>query len=199
LRIAEEAVTSLNWTVLVMCALSAVLAPSLDAAGAEKANSVNPKVSQMQGFTMVGIAGRTSNAKEMTREGIIGKFWGRLMQDNLLKRIPNRADENIIAVYTDYASDHNGDYTYVLGAKVTQESEIPAGMVATKVASGKYADFMSERGQASRVVPEIWRKINGLPSRVPGGDRTYRSDFEIYDQRARNPQDAIVEVFVAIR
>jgi predicted transcriptional regulator YdeE len=199
LGIAGEAVASLTYTLLAVCGLAAVLAPSLVAACAERAGRVNPEVSQVQGFTVVGIAGRTNNAKEMTPEGIIGKFWGRLMQHNLLERIPNRADGNIIAVYTDYASDHNSDYTYILGAKVTQESRIPAGMVAAKVVTGKYADFTTERGPANRVVPELWRKINSLPNDVPGGDRLYRSDFEVYDRRARNRQDAIVEVFVGIR
>jgi predicted transcriptional regulator YdeE len=166
---------------------------------AQRVDRMSPKVSEVQGFTVVGIMGRTINAKEMTPAGVIGKLWGRLMQENLLAKIPYRADENIIAVYTDYASDHNGYYTYILGAKVNRDSEIPAGMVATKVVAGKYADFTSERGPASRVVPETWQKINSLPKNVPGGDRTYQSDFEMYDQRARNPQNAIVDVFVGIR
>jgi len=160
---------------------------------------MHPQISQVQGFTVVGITGRTSNANEMTPQAIIGKLWGRLMQENLLAKIPNRADENIVAVYTDYASDHNCDYTYTRGAKVTRESEIPAGMVATKVVTGKYADFASERGPANKVVPEIWQKINSLPKSAPGGDRTYQSDFEVYDQRARNSQDAVIDVFVGIR
>jgi predicted transcriptional regulator YdeE len=197
--LAKQPAVRLTDTVVAMCGLAALLAPSFVAARAERAESVNPEVLQVQGFTVVGIAGRTNNAKEMTPEGIIGKLWGRLMQDNLLEQIPSRADGNIIAVYTDYASDHHGDYTYILGAKVTQESETPRGTVAARVVTGKYAGFVSERGPASAVVPEIWQKINGLPKNVPGGDRTYRSDFELYDQRARNPQDAIVEVFVGIR
>jgi len=196
---AEEAVARLSYIVLAVCGLGAVLARSLVATCAERAGRVNPEVSQVQGFTVVGVSGRTNNAREMTSDGIIGKLWGRLMQENLLGKIHNRADENVIAVYTDYSSDYNGDYTYTLGAKVTQVSTVPAGMVATKVAAGKYADFTSARGPANRVVPEIWQKINSLPKAAPGGDRTYHSDFEVYDQRARNPQDAIVDVFVGIR
>jgi predicted transcriptional regulator YdeE len=166
---------------------------------AQGAQTMNPQISQVRGFTVVGITGRTNNAKEMTAEGVIGTLWSRLMQEDLLAKIPNREDENIVAVYTDYASDHNGDYTYTLGAKVTRDSEVPVGMVATKVLNGKYAVFTTERGPANRVVPEIWQKINSLPKTAPGGDRTYKSDFEVYDQRARNPQDAIVDVFVGIR
>src|SRR5260370_38742436 len=49
------------------------------------------------GFTVVGIAGRTSNAKEMTAEGIISKQWERLMKEALLSRIPNRMDAAVAA------------------------------------------------------------------------------------------------------
>jgi predicted transcriptional regulator YdeE len=166
---------------------------------AQGAKGMNPEILQVQGFTVVGISVRTDNAKEATPAGVIGKLWGRLTQENLLAKIPNRVDENIVAVYTDYASDNAGEYTFILGAKVSRNSEIPAGMVAAKVLTGKYAEFTSERGPANRVVPEIWQKINGLPKSAPGGDRAYRSDFEVYDQRARNPQDAVVSVFVGIR
>lgn len=160
---------------------------------------MSPQIRTVQGFTVVGISGRTNNAKEVTPEGVIGALWGRLLQENLLAKIPNRADQNIAAVYTDYASDHNGDYTYTLGAKVTAESQIPDGMVAAKVVTGRYAVFTSERGVASKVVPEVWVRINSLPKNAPGANRTYRCDFEVYDERARNPQEAVVDVFVGIR
>ena len=175
------------------------LALTCSSASAQEVKTISPEISNVQGFTVVGISARTDNAKEATPAGVIGKLWGRLMQEDLLTKIPNRADENIVAVYTDYAKDNKGEYTFILGSKVSRDSEIPAGMVAAKVANGKYAEFTSERGPANRVVPETWQKINGLPRNVTGGDRSYRSDFEVYDRRARNPKDAVVSVFVGIR
>jgi len=160
---------------------------------------MNPKVAKQDGFTVVGISARTSNAREMTADGVIGKQWGRLMQEGLLAKIPNKADQNIVAVYTDYASDHNGDYTYVLGARVTADAEVPAGMVAKMIPSGKYAVFTSEKGAAQKVVSELWTKINSLPKSSPGGDRRYRADFEIYDERAMDPRDMQMDAYVGIK
>jgi len=160
---------------------------------------MNPKVVQQSAFTVVGIAARTSNAREMTADGVIGKQWGRLMQEGLLAKIPNKADKSIIAVYTEYASDHNGAYTFVLGARVTSDAEVPAGMVAKKVPAGKYAVFTSEKGPAAKVVPEAWMRINSLPKSAVGGDRVYRADFETYDERATDPQSAVVDVYVGIK
>ncbi len=160
---------------------------------------MNPKVVQQAAFTVVGIAVRTSNAKEMTADGVIGKQWGRLMTDGVLAKIPNKADKGIVAVYTDYASDHNGEYTYVLGARVTTDAGVPAGMVAKKIPAGRYAVFTTEKGPAPKVVPEAWMRINSLPKSAAGGDRVYGADFEIYDERASDPQSVQVDVYVGIK
>ena len=80
------------------------------------------KIVEENGFTVVGIGDRTSNAKEMTEQGVIPKQWERLMKKDLVNKIPDKADSSIIAVYTDYESDKDGEYTYLLGAKVTSQS-----------------------------------------------------------------------------
>src|SRR5215469_13184640 len=69
--------------------------------------TMNPKVVEKDGFTVIGISARTSNAKEVTSDGVIGKMWDRLFEEGVLAKIPNKADQNILAVYTDYGSDHN--------------------------------------------------------------------------------------------
>jgi predicted transcriptional regulator YdeE len=179
-----------------MLALAAALFVSRAFAGK---GGMKPKVVHEQSFTVVGVAARTSNAKEMTAEGMIGKLWSRMTQEGLLAQIPNKADGNIVAVYTDYASDHDGEYTYVLGAKVKNASKIPEGMVAKTVPAGKYAVFTSDRGPAYKVVPQAWKAINSLPKTETGGDRTYGADFELYDQRAQNSDDVVVDIYIGIR
>lgn len=161
--------------------------------------NMNPKVVEKDGFAVVGISARTSNAKEVTAEGVIGPMWGRLFQEGLLAKIPHKADQNVVAVYTDYASDHNGEYTYVLGARVTSDAEVPAGMIAKKIPPQKFAVFTSEKGPAPRVVPQLWMKINSLPRTAVGGNRQYKADFEIYDERATDPENLQMDVYVGIK
>jgi predicted transcriptional regulator YdeE len=72
-------------------------------------------------------------------------------------------------------------------------------MVAKKVPGGKFAVFTSDKGPAPQVVPAIWMKINSLPSTAVGGDRTYRADHEIYDERARDPNNLQVDVYIGIK
>lgn len=42
-------------------------------------------------------------------------------------------------------------------------------------------------------------RINSLPKSAVGGDRVYGADFEIYDERASDPQSMQVDVYVGIR
>jgi predicted transcriptional regulator YdeE len=165
----------------------------------KKGADTNPRAVEQEGFAMVGIAVRTSNAEQMTPERPIGKQWERLFKEGVLAAIPNRADANIVALYTEYASDKDGEYTYVLGARVTKVDSVPAGMVAKNVPAGRYAVFTSERGAVQKVVVEMWQRVWSTPKSSLGGDRTYKSDYELYDQRAQNPVDAVVDLYVAVR
>lgn len=182
--------------VLVVCTAAIGLVVRVEA---QKEGGMNPRVVQRKAFPVIGIAVRTNNAREMTPEGVIGKQWARFMQEGLLGKIPNRADENIVALITDYASDKDGDYTQVIGARVTKADQVPAGMVAKQVPAGRYAVFTSEKGPVAQVVMGTWQRIWATPKTAPGGDRAYKTDFEVYDQRTRDPQAAVMDVYVGIR
>ena len=165
----------------------------------KKETEMNPRAVQQEGFTVVGIAVRTSNAEQMTAARPIGKQWERLFREGVLAAIPNKADGNILAVYSDYASDKDGEYTYLLGARVTKAESVPAGMTVKNVPAGRYAVFTSERGPVQKVVVEMWQRVWATPKSALGGERTYKTDFEIYDQRAQNPADSVVDLYVAVR
>jgi predicted transcriptional regulator YdeE len=199
-----DLIRAVKWSGLVATLLAGVVCSFAvgrqTTAGQTKGDvQMNPRVEHQDGFMMIGIAVRTSNAKER-EESQIGKQWARLMGENLLNTIPNKADQNIVAVYTNYASDANGEYTYVLGARVAKApKDMPAGMVTEQVPPGRYAVFTSERGAVQQVVPATWMRIWKTAKDKPGGDRAYKSDFELYDQRAQNPADAVMEIHVGIR
>ena len=104
-----------GWVVIACGAMSLLSTRGVAQTQAQKEGGMNPKIVQQEAFTVVGIAVRTNNAREMTPEGVIGKQWARFMQEGLLEKIPNRVGGNIIALITDYASDKDGDYTQVMG------------------------------------------------------------------------------------
>src|ERR1700691_5894631 len=142
------------------------------------------KFVQIQEFQVAGVAARTSNAIEMTGEGAIPKLWG---------KVAPRADSAIIALYTEYESDEHGAYTFVLGSKSG-----PDGLTVKTVPAGRYAVFTSERGPVQKVVIETWQRIwSELPSAK--NLRSYIADFEIYDERAADPGNAVVDIYVGVK
>ena len=153
-----------------------------------------PKLVDHPGFSFIGIAARTTNAKEMSGEGVIADQWERVMAGGIIEQIPNRADTSVIAMYTDYESDANGEYTFLIGANVTSIDSIPEGIVAKQVPSARYAIFTSESGPVWKVVPETWQMIWSTTASEMGGERAFLADFEIYDERAADPQNAVVDV-----
>ena len=160
---------------------------------------MTPKIVEETGFTVVGISIRTSNANEMSGKGVIPQQWDRFMKEGLLGKIPNKVNSNILAVYIDYESDANGAYTFMIGARVSSAEDVPLGMVAKKAPAGRYAVFISEKGFVGKVVPQTWSRIWAIPKSSPGGNRAYRTDFEVYDQRAADPQNAEVDIYVGIK
>lgn len=157
------------------------------------------KIVTLETFDIIGIKCRSSNANEASGKGCIGQQWEHLMSEGLLRKIPDRADNNIVAVYMEYASDKDGDYTYILGAKVKPGTAAPPGMAKTTVQAGRFAVFTSDKGPVQEVVRANWKRVWGLPKWQPGGDRLYQSDFELYDERAADPKHAEMDIFIRVR
>lgn len=169
-------------------------------AGSLLGDATTPRVVKESAFSVVGIAVRTNNAREMTGQGMIPQQWQKFFQQGILEQIPNKVDPTIFALYTNYASDRNGDYDFVIGAKVSKVSTLPPGMVAKTVPAGNYAILTSAKGPAAKVVPEAWQKIWTMEDKAQlGGTRVYRADYEVYDQRSQNPQDSEVDIYVGIK
>jgi len=164
------------------------------------AESSAPKVVHQNAFSVAGIEVRTSNAKEMTSDGVIGKQWQKIFQEGVLEKIPNKLGSNIYAVYSDYASDYNGEYSLTIGAKVADGSPVPAGLVLKTIPAGNYAVVTSDKGPVVKVVTAAWQRVLGLEQKKAlGGTRAYKADFELYDQRAANPQDSQVDIYLGLK
>jgi predicted transcriptional regulator YdeE len=150
------------------------------------------------GFTVIGIAARTDNAKESTSDGIIPKQWQKFFSEGMLGQIQNKTGPNLYAIYTDYAGDHNGEYTYLVGAAVKEGTAAPSGMVVKRVLTGQYAVFTTEVGPFAKVVPAAWQRIFKLEEEGKL-KRAYKTDLEIYDQRAQNPQSAQIDIYIGLK
>lgn len=159
-----------------------------------------PKKVHKDEFNVVGIEARTSGERETSGEGIIGDLWQKFYQDRVLEKIPNKADQNIYVLYTNYSHDRMGEYTVIIGAKVKDKTQVPDGMVAKMVPAGQYAVLSSERGPAASVIPTAWQKVWALEDKDElGGKRAYKVDFEVYDSSNTDPNKTQADLFVGIK
>jgi predicted transcriptional regulator YdeE len=173
---------------------------AIASASAALEGNMKPKIIEQKECRVIGIEVRTNNSKEMTGTGIIPKQWDRFFKENIPAKIPGKVDSNIVVVYSNYQSDNTGDYDYLIGAKVSDASVVPAGMVAQRLPAGKYAVFTTAAGPVGKVVSEKWQEILDLESKSGlGGTRAYKADFEVYDQRSRDPQNSQVDVYIGLK
>jgi predicted transcriptional regulator YdeE len=161
--------------------------------------AMEPRIVEQQEFSVIGIQVRTSNAEEVTGGGAIPKQWAGFFSEGIADKIPNKLDSTIYAVYTNYASDYNGEYDFIIGMKVSSVSDVPPGMVAKTVPNGRFAVVASAKGPAAQVVPKAWQQVYSLDANKQlGGTRAYKADLELYDQRSQNPQDAQVDLYIGL-
>jgi len=151
------------------------------------------------GFYMAGLATRTNNAAELSGKGKIGSVWESFLQPGMAARIPNKIGVDLIAVYSDYETDHTGHYTYLLGLPISSTEAQPRTLTVKHVPAGRYAVFTSNRGPIVKVVQETWQRIWSMSEKELGGKRAFRSDYEIYDQRSADPENAQIDVYVGLR
>lgn len=116
------------------------------------------------------------------------------MAKNILNAIPNKIDNTIYSLYTEYESDHTKPYTTVLGCKVENLETIPDGMVGKAFESGNYIKITAKGDVTKGMIANEWMKI--WKSDL---DRIYTVDFEMYGEKAQNPTDAEVDILIAIK
>lgn len=146
---------------------------------------------QRDAFDVIGIALRADNTDPAVGEKI-GAHWQRFFAEGIPGKIAGRMDDAFVAVYTDYAGDHTRPYSLIVGCRVENEAIAGEGLVKIHVPAQAYA-FMTARGSMPGAVVDAWQAIWSSDLK-----RSYTSDFEVYDHRAANPENAEVDIYTAI-
>jgi predicted transcriptional regulator YdeE len=168
------------------------LSPAPDTFALDQKNKEMQQVI-IEPFQLIGIAVRTTNKNEQAA-GEIAELWGRFLSEKLVGKIPNKVDDTIYSLYTDYQGDHTRPYTAILGCKVTSLDEIPEGMTGRSFSGGTYLKLSAKGDLRDGIIVKKWTDIWGMDL-----DRAYTADFEVFGLRAQNPQDAEVDFLIAVK
>ena len=147
---------------------------------------------KIEPFNMIGIAIQTTNEGNKADKEI-ADLWGRFLGENLLEKIPNKIDNTVYSLYTEYEGDYSKPYTAILGCKVQNLDQIPEGMTGKSFVGGNYVKTSAKGDLMKGLIVNHWAKIWDMDL-----DRAYTADFEAFGEKAQNPSDAEVDFYVAV-
>ncbi|TXI15217.1 MAG: AraC family transcriptional regulator [Pedobacter sp.] len=151
------------------------------------------KTIQLDQFQVIGISVRTTNQNGQSQKDI-GNLFGRFMMENLIEKIPNKENNDIYCIYTDYESDQTAPYTTIIGCRVSSLQSIPEGFISKVIPKTTYQIYTS-KGKLPDCVGETWMKIWNENS----PNRKYIADFDVYGSKSQNPTEAEVDTYLSIR
>lgn len=148
----------------------------------------------MKAIKIIGIEVRTTNENGQALEDL-GKLWGRFFSEKIAEQIPNKISNDVYAVYTDYESNYKGKYTTIIGMEVDSLESIPDGMVGRAFSEQKSEKFIA-KGELHKAIGETWMQIWEKDEVL---NRSYLHDYEVYGEKAQDPSNAEIEIFIGVK
>ncbi|MCH9812042.1 GyrI-like domain-containing protein [bacterium] len=145
----------------------------------------------MEEIKIVGIKVKTTNQNGQSYTKDIPSLWGEFYKNQISDKIANKKSSSVYCVYTEYESDYMAPYSVVIGHRVEDFSNVPEGLSAITIPAGNYQKFTS-KGNIKECIYQTWQKIWNSDIQ-----RAYTADYELYGEKAQNPEDAEVDIFVA--
>ncbi|MEM6263397.1 MAG: GyrI-like domain-containing protein [Bacteroidota bacterium] len=147
---------------------------------------------QLDSFKIIGISVDTTN--EQGQAADLEKLWATFYAENVPGKVPNKASNDVYAIYTDYESDFTGKYTAMIGLRVNSLSQVPAGMIGREFTGGTYQKIVA-KGAMPRAVVQAWQDIWSKDKEL---SRAYTADFEVYRPKSQNGENSEVDIYVAV-
>lgn len=160
---------------------------------------MNKEKIKRNGFTLIGIETRTNNKNEMnSTTGKIGPLINAYFSNQFSGQFNHRINPGVTYIaYTNYESNEHGEYTVFIGEEVeTLENQDFSQFTQLDIPASSYQKFTTEPGKLPDIVIGAWQNIWGMTPSDLGSKRKYHTDFEIYDQRATDPHNAVVDIFI---
>lgn len=155
---------------------------------------------QMPEIKLVGITVRTNNKAEFDSvTAKIGPTVQYYFQQQVADKIPHRKKPGTtISAFAEYESDYTGEYTYFIGEEVNSIDNLPEGLESHIIPPQTYIKFTTKPGPMPNVVINAWQEIWKMSPEALGGKRRYHTDFEVYDERAKNHESVVLDLYIGI-
>ena len=148
---------------------------------------------------LAGITIRTNNKNEMNPstgkiDSLVQHYW----ENKIANKILHRANAGLTYIaYTDYESNEHGEYTFLVGEAVSVNIPQSDFRILT-IPAGTFQKFTTDSGKMPEVIIQTWQNIWKMDATQLGGKRKYFADFEVYDRRAMDINNAIVDIYIGL-
>jgi predicted transcriptional regulator YdeE len=158
-----------------------------------------------EAFRVAGLSVRTCNRAEMAAgpEARIAPLVGRWFGENLAHHMPGRVcPGKALLVYSGYTQHGaEGDYTFTIGEEVDPACSLPCltSLACLTIPAQRYLRLTSCPGPIPEVSVALWQAVWRMTPAELGGERSWLGDFEVYDERSRDPGHTVLDLFVGLR
>lgn len=148
---------------------------------------------EIKEIKLIGLSLKTKTINTNGQSGIdCGNLWQEFEKGKYAEIIPGKLSEEIFGVYHQYEGDSSKPFSYFVGCKVKSDSKVPEGLQTLTIPGGIYHKI-NAKGKMPDCVADAWKNV--WTSNIP---RTHKIDFEVYDERSKNWNDAEVDVYLSI-
>lgn len=148
---------------------------------------------KIEGFKLAGIQlpGRTTNKNNQSNTDC-GNLWQKFEKENIFDLIPQKISNTIYAVYFDFGKSNTDEFSYFIGCKVDNHLVSNEELDTLSIPEQEYEKFTA-KGVMTGCLIDAWKAI--WTSNIK---RQYGYDFEVYDERSSDWNNAEVDIFVSV-
>lgn len=143
-------------------------------------------------FRLVGLKleGKTTNDNNQSTIDC-GNLWQQFEESKISEQIQGKLSADLYAVYFDYEKDETAAFTYFIGCRVANNSAVPEGLTELHVPTQSYLVFKA-KGEMPVCMADAWKEIWNTNLK-----REFAFDFEVYDERSHDWNNAEVDIYIS--
>jgi predicted transcriptional regulator YdeE len=143
---------------------------------------------------LIGLSLKTKTINANGQSGTDCKnLWHDFENGHCAAVIPNKLSDDIYGVYHHYDGDSTQPFSYFVGCRVKEGSAVPQELESLTIPEGTY-EKITVKGKMPDCVTQAWKEIW-----MSDYTRTYHTDFEVYDERSKDWNNAEVDVYVSVK
>jgi predicted transcriptional regulator YdeE len=143
---------------------------------------------------LIGLSLKTKTSNTNGQSHIDCKnLWHVFETGNFAATIPGKSGDEIYGVYHHYEGDSTKPFSYFIGCSAQKDTVTPQGMDSITIPAGMY-EKITVKGSMPDCVIKAWKDIW-----TTDYARTYQVDFEVYDERSKDWNNAEVDVFLSVQ